>query len=184
MLKLIFSFSFILIISSCAKISPLDGGHKDTLSPFLIYSDPKNHSINFKEKVFSFEFDEIIDASELSQKLIISPYINNTPELKFKKNNLLLTFDSTFKENTTYILNFADGVKDVTEGNPAKNTKLVFSTGNKIDSSFVSGFVLDPLKNKFVEGALVVLYNKKDSLGLFNKKPLYFSFSNKSSTEL
>ena len=179
MLKLIFSFCFILILSSCAKISPLEGGEKDTLSPILIYSDPKNHSTNFKEKVFSFEFDEIIDASELSQKLIISPYLNNTPELKFKKNNLLLTFDSSFKENTTYILNFADGVKDITEGNPAKNTKLVFSTGDKIDSSFVSGFVLDPLKNEFVEGALVVLYNKKDSLGLFNKKPLYFSFSNK-----
>jgi hypothetical protein len=179
MLKLIYSFYFIIIISSCAKISPLEGGYKDTLSPILIYSNPKNHSINFKEKVFSFEFDEIIDASGLSQKLIISPYFNNTPELKFKKNNLLLTFDSSFKENTTYILNFADGVKDITEGNPAKNTKLVFSTGNKIDSSFISGFVLDPLKNKFVEGALVVLYNKKDSLGLFNKKPLYFSFSNK-----
>jgi len=179
MLKLICSFCFIIIISSCAKISPLDGGYKDTLSPVLIYSDPKNHSINFKEKVFSFEFDEIIDASELSQKLIISPYLNNTPELKFKKNNLLLTFDSSFTENTTYILNFADGVKDITEGNPAKNTKLVFSTGNKIDSSFVSGFVLDPLKNEFIDGALVVLYNKKDSLGLFNKKPLYFSFSNK-----
>jgi len=179
MLKLIFSFCFALIISSCAKISPLVGGDKDTLSPVLIYSDPKNHSINFKEKVFSFEFDEIIDASELSQKLIISPYLNNTPELKFKKNNLLLTFDSSFKENTTYILNFADGVKDITEGNPAKNTKLVFSTGDKIDSSFVSGFVLNPLKNEFVEGALVALYNKKDSFGLFNKKPLYFSFSNK-----
>ena len=179
MLKLIYSFCFIIIISSCAKISPLEGGYKDTLSPVLVYSNPKNHSINFKEKVFSFEFDEIIDASELSQKLIISPYLNNTPELKFKKNNLLLTFDSSFKENTTYILNFADGVKDITEGNPAKNTKLVFSTGNKIDSSFVSGFVLDPLKNEFVDGALVVLYNKKDSLGLFNKKPLYFSFSNK-----
>jgi len=179
MLKLIYSFCFIIIISSCAKISPLEGGYKDTLSPVLIYSNPKNHSINFKEKVFSFEFDEIIDASELSQKLIISPYLNNTPELKFKKNSLLLTFDSSFKENTTYILNFADGVKDITEGNPAKNTKLVFSTGNKIDSSFVSGFVLDPLKNQFVEGALVVLYNKKDSFGLFNKKPLYFSFSNK-----
>ena len=179
MLKLIYSFCFIIIISSCAKISPLEGGYKDTLSPVLIYSNPKNHSINFKEKVFSFEFDEIIDASELSQKLIISPYLNNTPELKFKKNSLLLTFDSSFKENTTYILNFADGVKDITEGNPAKNTKLVFSTGNKIDSSFVSGFVLDPLKNEFIDGALVVLYNKKDSLGLFNKKPLYFSFSNK-----
>ena len=179
MLRLIYSFCFIIIISSCAKISPLEGGYKDTLSPVLIYSNPKNHSINFKEKTFSFEFDEIIDASELSQKLIISPYLNSKPELKFKKNSLLLTFDSSFKENTTYILNFADGVKDITEGNPAKNTKLVFSTGNKIDSSFISGFVLDPLKNKFIDGALVVLYNKKDSLGLFNKKPLYFSFSNK-----
>ena len=179
MLKLIFSVCFVLIIFSCAKITPLDGGDKDTLSPVLIYSNPKNHSINFKEKTFSFEFNEIIDASELSRKLIISPYLNTSPELKFKKNTLLLTFDSSFKENTTYILNFADGVKDITEGNPAKNTKLVFSTGDKIDSSFVSGFVLDPLKNKFVEGALVVLYNKKDSLGLFNKKPLYFSFSNK-----
>ena len=179
MLNLIYSFCFIIIISSCAKISPLEGGYKDTLSPVLIYSNPKNHSINFKEKTFSFEFDEIIDASELSQKLIISPYLNSRPELKFKKNSLLLTFDSSFKENTTYILNFADGVKDITEGNPAKNTKLVFSTGNKIDSSFISGFVLDPLKNKFIDGALVVLYNKKDSLGLFNKKPLYFSFSNK-----
>ena len=179
MLKLIFSVCFVLIIFSCAKITPLDGGDKDTLSPVLIYSNPKNHSINFKEKTFSFEFNEIIDASELSRKLIISPYLNTSPELKFKKNTLLLTFDSSFKENTTYILNFADGVKDITEGNPAKNTKLVFSTGDKIDSSFVSGFVLDPLKNEFVEGALVVLYNKKDSLGLFNKKPLYFSFSNK-----
>ena len=179
MLKLIFSVCFVLIIFSCAKITPLDGGDKDTLSPVLIYSNPKNHSINFKEKTFSFEFNEIIDASELSRKLIISPYLNTSPELKFKKNTLLLTFDSSFKENTTYILNFADGVKDITEGNLAKNTKLVFSTGDKIDSSFVSGFVLDPLKNEFVEGALVVLYNKKDSLGLFNKKPLYFSFSNK-----
>ena len=105
MLKLIYSFCFIIIISSCAKISPLDGGYKDTLSPVLIYSDPKNHSINFKEKVFSFEFDEVIDASELSQKLIISPYINNTPELKFKKNNLLLTFDSSFTENTVALSN-------------------------------------------------------------------------------
>ena len=54
MLKLICSLCFIIIISSCAKISPLDGGYKDTLSPVLIYSDPKNHSINFKEKVFFF----------------------------------------------------------------------------------------------------------------------------------
>ena len=111
--------------------------------------------------------------------MIVSPFFNNKPELKFKKNTLFLTFDSIFNKNTTYILNFADGVEDVTEGNPAKKTRLVFSTGPHIDSSFVDGTVYDPLKNEFIEGVLVALYDAKDSLPLFLKKPLYFSFSDK-----
>lgn len=170
---------FVFLFYSCAKISPLEGGFKDTLSPVLVYSEPSNKTTNYNKGVFYFEFDERIDASSLSQKLIVSPFFNNKPDLKFKKNTLFLTFDSIFNKNTTYILNFADGVEDVTEGNPAKKTRLVFSTGPHIDSSFVDGTVYDPLKNEFIEGVLVALYDAKDSLPLFLKKPLYFSFSDK-----
>ena len=38
---------------------------------------------------------------------------------------------------------------------------------------------LSSLKNQFIEGVLVALYDAKDSLPLFLKKPLYFSFSDK-----
>ena len=179
MLKVFLYVFLVSFFSSCAKISPLEGGFKDTLSPVLIYSNPPNKTTNYNKSVFYFEFDERIDASNLSQKLIVSPFFNNKPEIKFNKNTLSLIFDSAFNTNTTYILNFAGGVEDVTEGNLTKNTRLVFSTGSSIDSSFVEGVVYNPLKIEFIEGVLVALYDAKDSLPLFLKKPLYFSFSDK-----
>ena len=94
-----------------------------------------------------------------------------------QKNTITIFFDSLFEDNTTYIFNFADGVTDVTERNPSLNSKFVFSTGDKIDSSYVSGVIHNPLKNELVEGALVGLYNKEDSLDLFHKKPVYFSLT-------
>ena len=94
-----------------------------------------------------------------------------------QKKTITIFFDSLFEDNTTYIFNFADGVTDVTERNPSLNSKFVFSTGDKIDSSYVSGVIHNPLKNELVEGALVGLYNKEDSLDLFHKKPVYFSLT-------
>tara|TARA_B110000003_G_scaffold150676_1_gene151517 strand:- start:3999 stop:5693 length:1695 start_codon:yes stop_codon:yes gene_type:complete len=164
-------------VTSCAQVKPLTGGFEDTIPPNIIRSLPDNFSTNQKEPVFVFEFDEIVDVSKLKEKLIISPYYDGSFEIKSKKNTLSLIFDSAFNENTTYIFNFADGLVDITEGNAAVKSRFVFSTGDKIDSSFVSGVVTDPLKNQVVEGALVGLYQKKDSIDLFHTKPTYFSFT-------
>ena len=68
----------------------------------------------------------------------------------------------------------------MTEGNELSNSKLIFSTGGYIDSASVSGVVYNPSENKRVEGALVGLYKEDDSLGLFQKKPIYFTFSDES----
>ncbi len=170
-------FYLTLLVASCAQVKPLTGGYEDTIPPSLIKSFPKNYSTNLSRSSFDFEFDEIIDASKLKEKLIVSPYYKGGFEVKSKKNTLSLVFDTIFNQNTTYILNFADGVSDITEGNPAVNSRFVFSTGKKIDSSFVSGIIMDPLTNERVEGALVGLYSEKDSFDLFHKKPTYFSFS-------
>ena len=167
----------LLFVTSCAQVKPLTGGFEDTIPPNIIRSLPDNFSTNQKEPVFVFEFDEIVDVSKLKEKLIISPYYDGSFEIKSKKNTLSLIFDSAFNENTTYIFNFADGLVDITEGNAAVKSRFVFSTGDKIDSSFVSGVVTDPLKNQVVEGALVGLYQKKDSIDLFHTKPTYFSFT-------
>ena len=170
-------FYLTLLFASCAQVKPLTGGYEDTIPPNLIKSFPKNYSTNLSGSSFDFEFDEIIDASKLKEKLIVSPYYNGSFEVKSKKNTLSLVFDTLFDQNTTYILNFADGVSDITEGNPAVKSRFVFSTGKNIDSSYVSGIIMDPLTNERVEGALVGLYSEKDSFDLFYKKPTYFSFS-------
>ena len=170
-------FILLLCAFSCAQVKPLTGGEKDTIPPNIIKSIPERFSTNTNSDYFFFEFDELIDASTLREKLIISPFYNGSFEVKTKKNTITIFFDSLFEDNTTYIFNFADGVTDVTERNPSLNSKFVFSTGDKIDSSYVSGLIHNPLKNELVEGALVGLYNKEDSLDLFHKKPVYFSLT-------
>tara|TARA_Y100000768_G_scaffold204180_1_gene153773 strand:- start:4935 stop:6668 length:1734 start_codon:yes stop_codon:yes gene_type:complete len=169
-----------LVSFGCAQMSPLTGGYKDTIPPVIIQSLPLNNSINSNTKDFYFVFDEPIDASKLRESLIISPYYTGNQEVRYKKNEVYVSFDSSFTENTTYIISFAGGIKDVTEGNDLSNSKIVFSTGNYIDSSYVSGTVFSPVDNKRVENAVVGLYNEKDSFDLFTKKPTYFTFSDKS----
>ena len=170
-------FILLLCAFGCSQVKPLTGGEKDTIPPNIIKSIPERFSTNTNSDYFFFEFDELIDASTLREKLIISPFYNGSFEVKTKKNTITIFFDSLFEDNTTYIFNFADGVTDVTERNPSLNSKFVFSTGDKIDSSYVSGIIHNPLKNELVEGALVGLYNKEDSLDLFHKKPVYFSLT-------
>ena len=173
LLLLYISFSL-----GCAQVRPLTGGEKDTIPPNIINSLPVEFSTNINPDAFFFEFDELVDASKLKEKLIISPYYDGSFDVKAKKNTISISFDSAFNKNTTYIFSFADGVVDVTEQNPSIRSKYVFSTGGVIDSSYVSGVVRDPLKNEPIKDALVGLYSEKDSLDLFHKKPIYFSSTN------
>ena len=161
-------------------MSPLTGGYKDTIPPNLITSIPPESSTNVNPNQFYFAFDELIDASKLQESIIISPFYSGKKEVKYKKNEVLISFDTLFDENTTYIINFAGGISDVTEGNDLSNAKLIFSTGEYIDSASISGVVYNPNENKRVEGALVGLYQDVDSLDLFHKKPIYFTFSDES----
>ena len=122
-------------------MSVITGGEKDTIPPVLINSIPDQKAINVNTKEFSFLFDEVINTDEIKSKLIISPYSDIKYEVDAKKNSLILSFDSSFENNRTYIFNFADGIKDITEGNEAKTLKYVFSTGPILDSLIVFGEV-------------------------------------------
>ena len=179
-MKNIFFFVMFSFLIGCAQMSPLTGGYKDTIPPNLIASIPPENSTNINPNQFYFAFDELIDASKLQESIIISPFYSGKKEVKYKKNEVLISFDTLFDENTTYIINFAGGISDVTEGNDLSNAKLIFSTGEYIDSASISGVIYNPNENKRVEGALVGLYQDVDSLDLFHKKPIYFTFSDES----
>ncbi len=179
-MKNVFFFVVFSFLIGCAQMSPLTGGYKDTIPPNLIASIPPENSTSVNPNQFYLAFDELIDASKLQESIIISPFYSGKKEVKYKKNEVSISFDTLFDDNTTYIINFAGGISDVTEGNDLSNAKLIFSTGEYIDSASISGVIYNPNENKRVEGALVGLYQDVDSLDLFHKKPIYFTFSDES----
>jgi hypothetical protein len=162
------------MLLSCAQIVAPTGGKKDTLAPVLIKVFPQNQSKNFNGKQIELQFDEYVSVDNIMQQLSITPNLEGTYETKILPKGARLIFDKPFKENTTYSFNFRNTFKDMNERNPAKNIRLVFSTGKVIDSLKVSGKVSNPLNNKPMMDVSVGMYVYSDTLNPKKIKPYYF----------
>lgn len=125
-------------------MGPLGGGPEDEDPPVFLGSEPQKFSRNVKPKKVIMQFDEFLVLKNLNENLIISPPLNEDPDIKLKgkkvqiKNHKEVLFD----ENTTYTYYFDDAIVDLREENPIKNFEFVFSTGPSLDSLSVRGKVL------------------------------------------
>lgn len=174
---------FICILSSgflfsCANISAPQGGKKDETKPRLVKTTPKTGTTNFKGKEIKYVFNEWIDENKLQSEIIFTPQVKEY-QTKIVKNTLILSLDSgSLQKNTTYYINLRDGIKDITEGNKADSTSLVFSTGDFLDSLTISGKTVDLLNNKKEADLLVQLYQKTDTFQLEKAEPFYITRTN------
>lgn len=169
----------ILFCCGCANITPLTGGDKDTKAPTLIHVSPPNQSVQFDGNEIIMEFDETIIINS-SQEIILSPYIDNSIESKANKNKLILKIDAPLEENTTYLLELNNYVKDITEGNEVQDLNYTFSSGSQIDTLYIRGSINDAISSQIVKNVIVCLYpfeNKTDSL-LYKVRPYYLTKSN------
>lgn len=175
---------FILVLSSCAQFVPPTGGEKDNIPPKLLKSIPENKALNSKTNLIELQFDEAIDVSNLKQELSVSPELSGGFEVKNKLTSVQIKFAEDLRDSTTYTFNFKNGIKDLNEKNPAKNLRLVFSTGNKIDSLGLKGKVTDLFTKKNAVETTIGLYDisKKDTLSFFKRKPDYFVKTDSSGT--
>lgn len=174
-MRLISFCILIVTVCSCAQYVPPTGGKRDSLAPKLVNSIPLSKKTNYKEKEIELNFDELIDISSLRQELLIVPELDGTFDIKQKGgDNLRITFDKPLRENTTYTFNFRNGVKDLNERNISKNLKLVFSTGDKIDSLGISGNIKNLFTDQPILDALVGIYELNDTLNFRKVKPNYF----------
>lgn len=164
-----------IFAGNCAQIAQPPGGKKDTIAPKLIDSYPKMKAKNVKPKQVELFFDEYINVENLPQKTIITPGSGLTFDYRAKPTSVVLTFNEPLKDSTTYTISFTDGIKDASERNPATNLKLVFSTGNELDSLSLSGTVSNVTTGTTVEGALVGLYAPRDTLDAQRIKPIYYT---------
>ena len=173
-------FSLIILFQECANPGRPTGGPKDTIPPILISSNPMSGTINFKESTIELEFSEYINSSKLKQELIITPKSDLKYKAVAKRNKLVIKFEDELLDSTTYYFNFANGVTDITESNPAVNLAIAFSTGNYIDSMSVDGKVEELLTQEPGAGYVISLFPYTDTLDYFTDTPLYFTTANDS----
>lgn len=168
---------FIIIIASCAKIVPPSGGAKDLAPPKLIASIPDSPAINFTKNEVLLEFDEYIKLSDMRNQFLVSPPLNEFPDVVVVGKKVKIKILDTLKSNTTYTLNFNSALKDFTNNNVYKDFSFNFSTGNVIDSAFLTGVVIDAFTLEPVKNVLVGVYPNLDTNALY-KKPLYCAKTN------
>jgi len=169
----------IVIISSCAKMVPPSGGPKDTTPPKVIKATPPNFSKSNNPKTIEIKFDEYIILKEVNDNLLISPPLNNKPDIKVYGKKIIIKITDTLKENTTYIFNFGNSIRGFTEGNILQNFKYVFSTGQYIDSLKISGYVKNAYSNEPEKNIYVLLYPASCDSCILNTTPSYITTTTK-----
>ncbi len=170
----------LLVVGSCANIGAPTGGPKDTTAPGVVYSEPPNSSANFSGNQIQIFFDEYIQLRGLSQKLFISPPLEQSPDIRVRGRTLIITLREKLRTNTTYSFFFGDAIVDFNEGNAIPSFTFVVATGAYVDSLSVSGNVAEAFSLKPSQGVLAMLYhNHADSVPITDF-PSYVALTDKS----
>ena len=159
-----------IVSRSCANTqTPPSGGPKDTIPPVLLKVTPENESTNFPTSggkiVLTFnEYTVVKNASDI----YMSPPTRRRPTVKVKGKSVEVTLNDSLQANTTYTLDFGNALADNNEGNLFPRYVYSFSTGDEIDSLYMTGRLVDCEKLLPVKGALVALYTGEgDSICMF-----------------
>lgn len=173
-----------VVLYSCATPQPPLGGPKDETPPRI--DTPRstpNYQVNFKKQPIEIVFNEWIQQpQDVAKQVVVSPPIRYMGTLlKLKGKVLVIEFDDReeLQENVTYTINLGESIKDLSEGNPAKDLRFVFSTGPILDSLGMQGEVRDFITQKPLENILVMVYSKLNDSIVKKERPLYFGKTNK-----
>lgn len=171
MKKLLYLILMAFAIVGCARMGSPDGGWYDDDPPRIIGSTPGERATGVKSQKVTIYFDEFIKLADATQNVIVSPPQLEMPEIAAKGKKIVVELKDTLKPDMTYTIDFSDAISDNNEENPLGNYTFTFSTGEKIDTFEVSGYVINAEDLEPVQGILVGLYDDlADSA--FRTKPL------------
>lgn len=159
---------------SCAQQTAPTGGPRDTIPPVLISTRPAPEATNFNGEQIELYFSEHIIITNPKEQILVIP--DHPYTITSRKTKATIELEPPLKDSTTYSLNFRDAIADITEKNPVRNLKYVFSTGPFIDSLSISGTVYNVQSNEPFEDATVALY-ENDTFNIFSHRPQYITKS-------
>lgn len=171
------AFGFLISLSSCANMIPPGGGPRDSLPPVLVSAIPKDSAVNVKTRNITLTFNEYINLQNPQQSIILSPLPaqSKMPNIDFKLRNMTIKLKDSLEPNTTYSIDFGEAVKDVNEGNIARNLHYVFSTGNSIDYNTYSGKVVLAETGKIDSNLVVILHKNLADSAPLKLRPRYYT---------
>lgn len=182
MKKVLFAIVVVLIVyklvvftSGCAQIIPPTGGPRDSLPPVMLGAVPKDSTLHFKGNKIVITFNEYVQLDRPETQLIISPVPKVSPIIEAKLKEITIRIKDTLEENTTYSINFGRSLKDINEGNPAKQFTYLFSTGSYLDSSSLSGKVINAETGRTDSTLIVMLHRNFEDSAVSKEKPRYFA---------
>jgi hypothetical protein len=120
-----------------------------------------------------------VTLSNLRQQLLVSPPLENDPDIRVRGKSIIIDIEEELRPNTTYNLFLGDAVRDITEGNAIPNFQYVFSTGEYVDSLSLGGRVIDAFTLEPAEGISIMLYDSIYDSIPYKERPVYFAKTGK-----
>ena len=171
MKKLLYICCIALAMAGCARMGQPDGGWYDDDPPKVIGCTPADQATNVTAKKITILFDEYIKLTDATNKVTVSPPQLEVPDIKATGKKIVVELQDSLIANTTYTIDFSDAISDNNENNPMGSYTYTFSTGERIDTFEVSGYVLDASNLEPIKGISVGLYSDlADSA--FQTKPM------------
>jgi len=168
----------VFLVYSCANMGMPKGGPKDKTAPVIVKSDPEQNQLNYDDNKIKITFDEFIVPDELNDKFIVSPPTTKKPLFKTKGRTFIVDLNEKLLPNTTYSLDFKDGIVDNNEKNRYKDLRLAFSTGPTLDSLRIVGFVRDAFTLEPMKGCYVLLYKGTSDTLVYKTRPDFVGKTN------
>lgn len=157
------------LLLGCAQVGEISGGEIDNAAPKIVGEKSTADSlINFTGNSVTLTFDEYFELKNPEQSIVILPQ-HAKLKTTIRQKELLISWEDTLKQNTTYVIYINNAVKDINEGNDSLY-KVVFSTGSYIDSLTHDVQVKDAWNQLPVSNCTVALYSSSDSVS-----PTYFA---------
>jgi hypothetical protein len=149
------------LFTKCASTMVPTGGPKDTIPPVIVHMTPDNFTTNvdtLRTPKIYVEFDEYVQIKDIQKELFTSPAMKKQPMVTRRGKGIVITLKDTLRPDITYAINFGSSICDNNEGNPLHAMRYVFSTGNTIDSMYMSGYTADSYKADSVSKSFIYFF--------------------------
>jgi hypothetical protein len=131
------------LAGGCAKQAPPPGGPEDRVAPALGQVFPEAGTVGVsRTQPVRLSFTKSMQKSEVEGALHLFPPPASPPRLHWEGHDLVVTPDTAWEADETYILTLQSEATDIRGNRLSATFQTAFSTGAQIDSGLIEGQVL------------------------------------------